>query len=776
MKKIVIFLIVTIISVVAGYAQDVKWPRQLTHGGDVLTVYQPQVHTWDKHQHIDFRTAFSLVPSGGKEVLGVLYMEARTNTDIESHIVKVDSMRIKDVHFPSLPPDSVKLMAQRVRQFLTPDRFLLISVEQIVTYLENDSLHADEGMKNDPPLIFVSKKPAVLLQLEGPAMTASAGNQNLEYVYNANLPLFLHKPAGVYYLFDGLEWQKSTSVRGPWSFTAKLPDEMNKLIKDSAWMQLSSIIPAKTSPDKNMPEVFFAESPAELIVFKGEPAYASISGTQLKYPTNTTAELFVHNTSKQYFILTSGRWFSATNFSGPWTYASAALPADFKKIPENSTKGWVLAYVPGTYQARDAALIAMIPVSATVNAREAEKAVKIVYQGDPLFKPIESTNLFYAVNTMDKVIKVSTNEYYACVNGIWFVGSNPNGPWKTAEKIPSAIYSIPPSSPVYNVTYVNQTVVNNTYVTSSYTSGYMGVYLAPTPYGVVVISGTGYYHPPYYYYPPYGYPVCMHYYPVTYGCYAYKPYPYGGVSYKAAYNPYTGTYGRSATAYGPYGSATAAQAFNPYTGTYARGASVSTAYGSASAAQAYNPYTGASAATRQGSNPYGQWGSTAVTNGSGDWARAGHTTTSNGTLAATQTSKGGQAVAASGNQGNSGGVAKTASGDVYASANGNVYKKSGDSWQQYGSDGWSSTQGAKAQQASSANSTTTAATQQNRSSQQTGTTSGSKQFTPPAGGGFGNQQMNSEYQNRQRGNYQTQQFSNRSAGANRSGGGGGRRR
>jgi hypothetical protein len=44
--------------------------------------------------------------------------------------------------------------------------------------------------------------------------------------------------------------------------------------------------------------------------------------------------------------------------------------------------------------------------------------------------------------------------YYMCYEGVWFMGSSPNGPWTVASKVPGEIYEIPISSPAHNVTYV----------------------------------------------------------------------------------------------------------------------------------------------------------------------------------------------------------------------------------------------------------------------------------------------------------------------------------
>lgn len=63
----------------------------------------------------------------------------------------------------------------------------------------------------------------------------------------------------------------------------------------------------------------------------------------------------------------------------------------------------------------------------------------------------------YATNTQDKVIKYG-DVYYLCFQAVWFMSASPNGPWKCADNVPQAIYTIPPSSPVYNVTYVTLAV------------------------------------------------------------------------------------------------------------------------------------------------------------------------------------------------------------------------------------------------------------------------------------------------------------------------------
>ncbi len=589
----------------------------------------------------------------------------------------------------------------------------------------------------------------------------------MKYVFNANWPVFFDPKFSNYYLFDNLEWQTAKQLSGPWTFISALPSSLISLSKNSNWTALlKGAIPAPTSKSSAIPQIFYSTTPAEIILFKGLPVMSPIDGTNLTYASNTNNAVFFSSGTNLYYYLAAGRWFSAPSLEGPWTFATANLPADFANIPTSSPAAGVLSSVPGTDEAADAVMIAQIPTKTTMNVADATP-VTITYSGDPKYVVIDGTSLSYIENTTDKVIMVSSNSFYACLSGFWYSAPTAQGPWSLATSVPQVIYTIPSSSPVYNVTYVTQTVVVTGTVQSSYTAGYMGAFVVGVGVGVIIASGTGYYHPPYMYYPPYGYPVCYAS-AVTYGAYAYHPYSYyGGVSYGASYNSYTGTYSRSATAYGPYGSATAKQSYNPYTGTAARGASVSTPYGTRSAAQAYNPYTGQAAATRQGSNANGQAGTSVYNNGKGTTTQTSHATNNYGQSVGTaQNSNGAKAVGATGPNG-TGTVAKSANGDMYATKDGNVYSNSGGSWSQStnskasSTSNYSSTQSTADKQSSSSPSSSSTAAKPS-SAQTSAAKSQASSYNKPASSAPSSEMSNAS-QSRSRGN----------SGASSWGGGGG---
>jgi hypothetical protein len=766
------FVVLLLTTSAPGFAQDPGWPRKHVQPEGTLITYQPQVDEWKDYTTITWREAFEFTPIGGKKVIGAGTLTGKTNVDDDEHLVDIYGIQVINTYFPDLDPVTSAKMDHLVRSFVPP--VVNISLERVIAYLPKPETVSTVNLKNDPPFMFVSYSPAILLAVDGEPVLAAIPDTKLKFVVNTQWALFLDTKASQYYLLVGQRWFTAGDLHGPWSVAEKLPKDMEKLPKDPQWADLKKVIPLPAQSSGPIPKVFYSTVPAEVILFDGKPVYAKIPRTQLLYATNTDSAFFLYTPTNEYYYLAAGRWFRSKDMQGKWTFASADLPEDFAKIPYSSPASAVLSSVPGTEDAKNAVLIAQIPTVMEIDPKSAAAQAKVSYSGEPQFAPIEGTSLSYATNSADKVIKVG-DVYYLCLQGVWFMSPGAQGPWTTASSVPKEIYTIPPSSPVYNVTYVTQTTTSSGTVQSSYTAGYLGAFVVGVTVGAVVCSGTGYYYPPYMYYPPYGYPI-------------YRPYPvpYG---YGSFYNTANGSYGRYATAYGPYGSATRAASYNPYTGTYKTGAAVSTPYGSRSAGQAYNPYTGTYAATRQGSSPTAQWGQSYVSNGNRS-AYGQHYSTAQGTVGSVQGSQGGKAVGGSTAYGNAA-VGKTSSGDMYAGKDGNVYKNTGSGWQKYdnSSGSWNTLNKPQSQQQAqqqkqtyqnpSSQANAQQAQQQKQTSQQqrhpsaqTNSSSGQQRSQSANPSTMSTQSLNSEMQNRQRGSAESKNYQ-RSAG---SGGGGARRR
>ena len=651
---------------------DGGWPRMysLPTGASIL-VYQPQVATWERQSHL---VAFSAVSyrtkTDDKPSFGTIKFEADTSVALAERLVRFVRMKIAEANFQTLPKEQVREVVAEIDKAITPDD-RVIALDRVLANIDKSPIVSKqvEGIKADPPTIFFSKTPAVIVNLDGEPIWSPIKDNDLKFAVNTNWDLFQHVPSGTYYLRNNDAWLKAREIKGPWSPAGTLPGSFGKLPAEDNWKDVKASLPGKTIAAAAVPKVFTSFQPAELILLGGEPKYVTVQGTTLAWVSNTESDVFRIGSEGPVYYLVAGRWFSAPDFTGPWTFATPSLPADFKQIPLEHPRSRVLASVPGTDRAAEAVLIAQVPQTARVSRKEL-KAPEVAFQGSPEFAPIEKTTVQRAVNTDKDVFKVG-DLFYMCYQGVWFAGKSASGPWEVATAVPEQIYQIPVSSPSHHVTYVTiEDDDDDEWVTFAAAAGYTGMMVA---WGCAV-WGTGWYYPPYigwggYY--PYYYP----HFP-TYG-------------YSAWYNPWTGAYGRSASVYGPYGGAGVGARYNPRTGTYARGAAAYGPYGARGVAQAYNPRTGTYAATRQGSNVYGSWGSTAVQRGD-DWARTNrYTNRQTGTTTRTIRTDEGSAVTRRGAGGGTVGVGS--GGDVYAGKDGNVYRRQDGNWQKYDNGGWSNT-------------------------------------------------------------------------------------
>ena len=649
---------------------DGGWPRlyELKTGGNFL-VYQPQIASWENQKKLVAYSAVSYkAKSTDKPAIGTIKIEAATKASFTERLVSMQDFKILEANFQTLPKEQLRTVVAEIEAAIPQDE-RVIALDRVLTGMDKSQIAPKnlEGIKADPPTIFFSKTPAAIVNLDGEPIWSPIRDNDLKFAVNTNWDLF--QLGTDYYLRNNDNWLKATDVKGPWAPAGQLPGSFKKLPADENWKDVKSALPGRTISPKAVPTIFVSLTPAELILLTGEPVYQAVEGTGLLWVSNTESDLFRMGKTGLIYYLVAGRWFSAKDFTGPWTFASPSLPEDFKRISLEHERSRVLASVPGSDEAIEAVLQAQIPQTARVNKKEI-KAPEVTFQGQPELKPIEQTSVERVVNTDKDIFKVG-DLYYMCYQGVWFVGKAANGPWEVAETVPQAIYQIPPSNPAHHVTYVTvEEDDDDDWVVFAAAAGYTGMMIA---WGCMV-WGTGWYYPPYYGFGGY-YPYYYPHFP-TYG-------------YSAWYNPRTGAYGRSASVYGPYGGAGVGARYNPRTGTYSRGAAAYGPGGSRGVAQAYNPRTGAYAQTRQGSNVYGSWGSTSVQRGD-DWAQTNrYTNRQTGTTTRTIKTDDGGAVTRRGDNG--GFVGAGDGGNIYAGNDGNAYRKQDGTWQKYENGGWTNT-------------------------------------------------------------------------------------
>jgi hypothetical protein len=693
-------LAATLLCSLSQAQEQVSYPREIVSDAGTVVIHTPQIDTWKDFEAIEGRVAVEVTPAGeDKPVYGVAEFTADTDPNLELRVVAIENTKIAVTSFPVADDARREQLDEVVRRTVEPET-KYVPLDVILKYIAPDAeLPEEEGISVDPPPIFYSSTPAILVNIDGDPILAPIPDTKLQYTVNTNWDLFRYKDKEWYLRNESL-WLKNKELTGEWKYDKSLPGHFKKLPDDGNWAEVKGAIPPQKS-DQDEPTVFVSNRPAELILTDGAPLYRTVGGPGLEYVDDTESDLF--RFEEKYYYLVSGRWFAADQVRGPWEFVKE-LPDVFATIPEDHEKGHVLAAVPGTDEARLAVLEASLPRKASIG-RDAGKNVSVSYEGEPIFEAIPgTTDVERAVNSADDVVKVA-GEYYLCDNAVWYVSANANGPWQVADKIPAVIYSIPPSSPSYHVTHVHvyEDESDSSSVSTGYTSGYVGMTVA---FGVAMY-GSGWYYPPYYGYP--GYP--------------YYPYPYSYGS-SAWYNPNTGRYGRTASVYGPYGGYGRSASYNPQTGTYGRGAAVWDNNEIAASGIAYNPRTGTGVATNRYVNEHGGWGESLITHNDkwmetqSQWdhdSRSTQFSTSEGgtgqierqeygdkTLGTGEFNRGDQSLDTKSVRGDEGTligyetgsgekgvIGRSEDGDLYAGKDGQVYKRDENGWHQNdGEGGW----------------------------------------------------------------------------------------
>jgi hypothetical protein len=708
------------------------WPRDVPVSAAVVTIYQPQVDQW-AGDALQFRAAIAVKPQGGEPVFGVLWAEARTEVDRASRMVTLSDLSLTRIRMPTLD-DNGSAYLNELRQRV-PNAVRTIELDRLQASLAASGQVKSTGVpvRNDPPRIVVSTTPAVLVPIAGEPIVKPTADGRFQRVINTRALIALDGNTYFLHLYDG--WMSAKSLDGPWAPGGFIPPGLDRLAAElakSGQVDLldGSNVQPKPSLAAGAPAVVVSRTPTELIVFNGKPDFRPVSGTRLLWATNTVADVLVDSSSNDYYVLVSGRWYRARELSGPWTFvASNALPADFARIPPKDPAGRVLASVAGTPQAQEALIQNSIPQTAQV-PRVNGPTFTPIFDGTPQMRPVEGTPLQYVVNSPDPILQVDPSSYYALQNGIWFTAAGPGGPWQVATSVPPVIYSIPTSSPLHYVTYVQIYRATADTVYTGYTQGYLGTVAASDG---VVVYGTGYPYTPW---------IGSQYYaaPVTYGVAAYPAYnPAAGMMFgfafgaataamlAPAWGPYYGAggccWGASATqnVYGRVGntavSGSRTYGYNPATGNVGVRGSYDTenmrtgTVSNVQTARGYNPYTGERGAgyERSAVNP--------TTGASGTVARGATYNPETGTVnrAAAGTvndpkagiSATGQRDTATNAYGertseSSGTVNDTRTGqsasyrtasvgnDHYADVNGNVYKNTGSGWEKNTGSGWES--------------------------------------------------------------------------------------
>lgn len=725
-----------------------SFPRVFKSGGDSITVYPPTFQSWTGVL-LTGTCAISVAKDGAQsQVFGTLAFTAATEVDKLSRMVAMHGIEIQGVSMPTDPASQDRL--EREIEAQGKGKTLHIALDRLeaaVPGMSSVPSVPTAPLLNNPPQLSIVSTPTVLVPIQGQPSLGPVPGTSLQRVLNTPM-LLVQDGAGNWWLKIADGWMTAGSLAGPWSVGTSNADldaatkwaatqpSLNLLAPTSVDSAAQSNQSQSVSLAKSAPAIVVSTAAAEILVTEGDPSWTAAGQSGLSYVSNTSANIFRLDATGACYVLVSGRWFTSSGLAGPWTHVPAAeLPGAFMLIPHDSPKENVLASIPGTGQAQEAAIANSVPQMARVPLTETLPTPALIGSA-PEWHKIPGTagqgSVEVLSNCATAVFRTDKGTLWAVEKGVWFTAPALNGPWKVALWVAPALYTIPPSSPYYYATFVRVYSSTSEVVVTGYTPGYFGAYVQDG----VVVYGTGYWYTPYC--TTVWVPV-----PATYGCGAsmwYNPWAGWAVGFGAGmavgwaigestwhcgpypyWGPYGGGFGpHGAYAWGPggwaattgnvyhhwgdvttmsrssagynawtgnawsthtassYNSATGARAIgqrgsveNAYTGNWAEGAR----------GAAYNPETGNAA--RGGVVAAGTPDGTKVVAGAGSVTNT--KTGESASVAGVKTDNGAWGVA----HGSDGTVVSTGN-NVYARSDGSVYRynDSSDSWQQYDRSGW----------------------------------------------------------------------------------------
>jgi hypothetical protein len=470
---------------------DSPWPQSATRDGVAYTVDRPTFVSLDGAQ-VKMTAPLQVTMSDGSMMSGSIDVSATLAPSDVSGDVEINRMVVVGATLDGADDTS---KVQAALNALLEKAAMTVSRSVVASQLDIEPV-TTPGLRHDPPVVKVVEKPTVLLAIQGPPHSLPLAQTGWRYVTNTPFIVLLD-PQSVWHLRLGQgDWRAARSINGPWQPAQAPPDQVvaalgppPQLPPDVQRDQQAADQTRTATKAASPPDVLVATEPTVLISINGQPQLAPLcDGVQSV--TNTDSVLLRTASPDAWWTLASGRWFSAQRVQGPWNYAApASLPASFANLPATGQYASARASVPGTTEAKEAVLANSEMRTVTIDRSKATCDVK--YQGQPQTAPIDGTSLYYVRNASQPVVK-DGQTYYCCEAAAWFSASAVDGPWTLCDKVPEAIYRIPPSCPIFACTFVEVVGSDASTVSFGFTPGYVGSYLQDG----TAVYGTGYDYPP----------------------------------------------------------------------------------------------------------------------------------------------------------------------------------------------------------------------------------------------------------------------------------------
>ena len=138
---------------------------------------------------------------GDKPAIGTIKIEAETEVSVPERLVSFQKMKIVEANFQTLQKEQIREITTEIDKAI-PDDERIIALDRVLANLDKSQVIPKnvEGVKADPPTIFFSTTPAVIMNLDGEPIWSPIKENDLKFAVNTNWDLFQYTPTSTLYL------------------------------------------------------------------------------------------------------------------------------------------------------------------------------------------------------------------------------------------------------------------------------------------------------------------------------------------------------------------------------------------------------------------------------------------------------------------------------------------------------------------------------------------------------------------------------------------------
>src|SRR6266404_660800 len=166
---------------ISASGEELSWPRQFEDDGIKVSIFKPQIEKWEGSD-FETRSAVAVTPAGSNApIYGVFWMKARTDVDKAARIVTLNDIVVTRANFPSVPKLQGAYLALIRKHVPLASRMIALDhVEASYAISEAVKKARAVPVKNDPPQIFYSTTPALLVLVDGEPVFRPIPGLNVE--------------------------------------------------------------------------------------------------------------------------------------------------------------------------------------------------------------------------------------------------------------------------------------------------------------------------------------------------------------------------------------------------------------------------------------------------------------------------------------------------------------------------------------------------------------------------------------------------------------------